>query len=77
MIIMMRTTLNLPDDIADIARAVADAKGISLGAAIAELVRQGLTREAPSPKGGFPMFAVPADAPPITLEKTLAAEDEP
>jgi hypothetical protein len=74
---MMRTTLNLPDDIADVVRSVAEAKGISLGSAVAELVRQGLTRDSGSRETqGFPCFDVPPDAMPITLERTLAAEDE-
>jgi hypothetical protein len=73
---MMRTTVNLPDEVSDLVRAVAEAKGISLGDAIAELVRRGLTPTAAPRDGAFPSFAVPADAQPITLEQTLAAEDE-
>jgi hypothetical protein len=72
----MRTTVNLPDDIADLVRSVADAKGISMGSAIAELVRQGVARDFQSEHQGFPCFTVPADAAPITLEQTLAAEDD-
>ena len=77
-IIMMRTTVNLPDDIYDLARSLANSKRISLGEALADLVRRGLQ---PKPNfsttTAFPCFAVPADAPPITLEQTLVAEDEP
>ena len=74
---MMRTTLNLPDDIADIVRAVAEAKGISLGDAVAELVRNGLrTQGRIRQDGGFPCFSVDSGALPITLEHTLAVEDE-
>jgi len=77
MIIMMRTTVNLPDDVADLVRSVADAKGISMGSAIAELVRHGLTRDSRGATAyGFPCFTVPPDAAPITLEQTLAAEDD-
>lgn len=73
----MRTTLNLPDDIYDIARSVAASKQISLGDAVAELVRRGLSpRPLANHDAIFPHFVVPADAPPITLEKTLEAEDE-
>jgi len=73
----MRTTVNLPDDIHQAATALADLQGLSLGDALAELVRRGLkpsigidTRKA------FPCFVLPGDAEPITLERTLEAEDE-
>ena len=73
---MMRTTINIPDDIGDVIRSFADARGISLGDAVAELVRKGL-RPQPLREGSpFPCFAVPEDAAPITLEQTLSAEDE-
>ena len=73
----MRTTINLPDDICDVVRGVADAKGISLGDAIAELVRRGLDAgQNISYDCGFPCFSVPTGTPPITLEQALAAEDE-
>jgi len=74
---MMRTTVNIPDDVYEIACSIASARRISLGEAIAELIRQGL--KAPTPvnrKKGFPTFTVPRDARPITLEQTLAAEDD-
>jgi len=74
---MMRTTLNLPDDVGDVVRALAEAKGISLGDAVAELVRKGLRTEGRIRQdGGFPCFSVDPGAPPITLEHTLAVEDE-
>ena len=74
---MMRTTVNLPSDVYETAASIARASGISLGDAIAELVRRGLRPPAPvQKKKGFPTFAVPRGARPITLEQTLAAEDE-
>lgn len=75
---MMRTTLNLPDDVYEVVRSLAASKRISFGDALAELVRKGLH---PAPRfhseGAFPCFSVSEDAPPITLEQTLQAEDEP
>lgn len=75
---MMRTTVNLPDDVYEVVRSIASAKRISLGEAIAELARRGLepgsridTRES-----GFPSFSVSKHAAPITLENTLDAEDD-
>jgi hypothetical protein len=76
MIIMMRTTLNLPDDISEVVRSVAAAKGISLGDAVSDLIRRGLNADREHQKDGLPCFAVAADAPPITLEHTLAIEDD-
>lgn len=76
-IIMMRTTLNLPDEVYEVVRSFATTKRISMGDALAELVRKGLN---PSPrfrsKSAFPSFEVSADATPITLDHTLAIEDE-
>jgi hypothetical protein len=74
---MMRTTLNLPGDVHDAASSLAHAKNISLGDAVAELVRQGMRPPVSvKSKRGFPCFSVAPNAPPITLEKTLALEDE-
>jgi hypothetical protein len=74
---MMRTTVNLPGDVYEMARSIAGAKRVSLGAALAELARNGL-RRAPGiqVRKAFPCFAVRSDASPISLEATLQAEDE-
>ena len=72
----MRTTINLPDDVYLAARSVAQAKGISLGEAVAELARGGLRPMVIDTGKPFPCFALPGDSEPITLEQTLAAEDE-
>jgi hypothetical protein len=74
---MMRTTVNLPDDVLRVARSLADLKGISLGDALAELARAGLKPAARiNTKTAFPSFEVSKNAKPITLEQTLQAEDE-
>ena len=75
---MMRTTLNLPEDVYETARALAALKSVSLGDAVAELVRRGL--EPPvnvDTRKAFPCFRVRPKARTITLERTLATEDEP
>jgi len=75
---MMRTTINLPDDVYSIARSIAHSKDVSLGEALAELVRKGLQPGSRfDERTAFPCFPVPPDAPPITLEQTLEAENEP
>jgi hypothetical protein len=74
---MMRTTLNLPDDVADALRAVAEAERISLGDAAARLIRKGLRPQQPVVEGAaFPSFVVRKGAGPISLEQTLAIEDD-
>ena len=74
---MMRTTVNLPDDVYEIARSVAAAKRISLGEALAELIRRGREfSRVQAAESAFPFFAVSEHAAPITLEQTLEAEDE-
>ena len=75
----MRTTVNLPEDVYEVARSIASAKRISLGEALAELVRRGLEpgSRIDSREPGFPCFSVSQNAAPITLARTLDAEDEP
>lgn len=77
MMSVMRTTVNLPDDVYKVARSLAAQQQVSLGDALAELARRGLEGPATVDHSKpFPCFALPADAEPITLEQTLAAEDE-
>jgi hypothetical protein len=74
---MMRTTVNLPDDVLRAARSLANLKDISLGEALAELARGGLRPAVRiNTKTAFPSFEVSEHAKPITLEQTLRAEDE-
>ena len=73
---MMRITANLPDDVYELASSIASARGISLGDAIAQLVRRGLRPPSPKQKNAFPTFAVRLGGRPITMEQTMAAEDE-
>ena len=74
----MRTTLNLDDDVAEAARALARSEGRSLGQVISDLVRRGL-RPRPLPEidvGVFPVFEVASDAAPITGEMVRSALEE-
>jgi len=74
---MMRTTLNLPEDVYQAARSLASLKGLSLGDALAELARRGLTDGPPIDEGKpFPCFRLPKGSESVTLERTLAVEDE-
>jgi hypothetical protein len=81
-IIMMRTTVNLPDDVYELARERAHRRRISLGEALSELVRNGadLETSARKPLGirfenGFPVFDVPPDAPKLTSEDVRRMQD--
>ena len=74
---IMRTTINIDDDLLLIAKSLAEVKSVSIGAVISELARKGLERTANhSKKHGFPVFSVPADAQPITLEHVKKLEDD-
>ena len=74
----MRITIDIPDDLYQAARSVATTRGVSLGNALADLVRLGLSAGARVDETKpFPCFVIAKPAPPITLEQTLAAEDEP
>lgn len=74
---MMRTTINLPDDVYRVAQSLANANGTSLGEAVAGLVRQAMRPPLGiSTEKTFPCFDLPPDAEPITLEQTLEAENE-
>jgi hypothetical protein len=73
----MRTTVNLPDDVYEAARSVAAVKDISLGEALADLVRQGLRPPlAMEMENGLLVPVLPKDSALITLEHTLAIEDD-
>jgi hypothetical protein len=70
-----RVTIDLADDVAGAARALANAERRSLGKVISELARRGLTvaDDRIGPQDGFPVFRVSADAPVITSEMVQAA----
>ncbi len=76
----MRTTLSIDDDMLAVAKSLAQAKSVSIGAALSELARKGLDatpRVGKARRGaGFPVFSVPKAAHPITLEDVRRAEDE-
>lgn len=76
----MRTTINLEPDILLAVRKIADARAVSLGKAVSDLIRRGLDAGAATgPKAsrrGFPVFPVAPGAPPLTLEDVKRDEDE-
>jgi hypothetical protein len=74
---MMRTTVNLPDDVYEMARSYAHTRRISLGEALGELLRE---RQRPPLEivtdNGFPHFHVPPGTPKLSLEEALAMEEQ-
>jgi len=74
---MMRTTLTLDDDVVALAKEVALAEGVSLGAVISRLARQGMASTARVvDDADIPRFSVPADVPPLTPDMVRAAMDD-
>lgn len=75
---VMRTTVNVDDDVLEAAKSIARAEGRGVGTVLSELARRGLTPERTrvTVDDGFPVFDVPDDAPPITEAMVRAALDE-
>ena len=76
-VLAMRTTLTLDDDIAHLATRQAKARGLSLGKTVSDLVRRGLNAPTPSTeKGGLVVFQLPQDSPKVTTEDVRRIEAE-
>lgn len=73
----VRTTLNLDDDVLRMAREYARRRSLSLGDAVGELVRSGLTTPRPTKLvNGFYVVDLPEDSPVVTTEDVRRLEDE-
>ncbi|NJK62630.1 MAG: CopG family transcriptional regulator [Synechococcaceae cyanobacterium SM2_3_1] len=74
----MRTTVSIDDDLLLAAKALASQRQVSVGRVLSDLIRKGLSAEAQVEpgSGGFPVFKIPANARPITLDTVKKAEDE-
>ena len=73
----MRTTLTIDDDVLAVARALAERNGSSLGRAVSELARRGFKSAYTTRTDDDPtVFAVAADAKPITSEDVYRSLDE-
>jgi hypothetical protein len=76
-ILCMRTTLNLDDDVFQLVKTYAENRSLGMGKALSELVRRGLNAPAKTRvMNGLVVFDVPADSEPVTSElvKRLEAE---
>lgn len=73
----MRTTINIDDDLAEAARAIARLEQRSLGSVISSLARRGLSPPARIAQASpFPVFEVPFGTAPITDETVAKALEE-
>jgi hypothetical protein len=73
----MRTTLNLDDDVADLAARHARSRKVSFGKAVSDLVRRGLNAPTPSTtKDGLVVFQLPSDSPDVTTDAVRRLEAE-
>ena len=74
---IMRTTLDLEEDVLLAAKEIAKQRGSTVGRVLSDLVRQALTRQTPvSIKHGLPLFPVQPDAGVVTLEMVNHLRDE-
>jgi hypothetical protein len=73
---IMRTTLDLDDDVVSAARELAASERRSLGSVVSELARRGLTPALVEVEGDLPVIRVPAGTSPITPEMVRRALDE-
>jgi hypothetical protein len=73
----MRTTLTLDDDILELAARQAKLRGVSLGKAVSDLLRRGLSAATPcQDKDGLVVFQLPKDSPKVTTEEVRRIETE-
>jgi hypothetical protein len=74
---IVRTTLNIDDDVLDAARTIAWQRGVAVGRAISELARQALSHQSAAPtRNGVPLFPVQPGAGIVTSETVRAFLDE-
>lgn len=72
----MRTTIDLPDDLHDLARHLAHEGNRSLSDVVAELIRQGLRHEAAEMALGSRGLPVVAIGRPITAQDVRSLDDD-
>jgi hypothetical protein len=78
MVLAMRTTLNLDDDVLETAKRLAAKERKSLGAVISALVRRAVepAQEAPAERNGIPLFPMSQGARMVTPELVKELLDE-
>lgn len=72
----MRTTLNLDEDVLEKAKSYAEGRSLSLGSAVSELIRRGLTAKRPTRMvHGLHIVDLPPDSPRITSDQVRELEE--
>jgi len=75
-IYIMRTTVNIDDDIFGAVKSLANERSVPIGQVISELVRKGLkSQNTYQIENDFPIFKVSEDSPPITPDQVKTDED--
>jgi hypothetical protein len=73
----MRTTLELEDDVIHAAKQLARQRGLTMGAVVSVLIRQGLeSKNPPRLRNGVPLFVPKPDAPKPDLALINRLRDE-
>ena len=74
---LMRTTLDLDEEMLGVAKQLASQQGVSMGKVVSDLMRQALApKKAPRTRNGVPIFEPKPGARPITLELVNRLRDE-
>jgi hypothetical protein len=72
---VMRTTLNLDEDVVQFAKSYAEGRALPLGAAVSELIRRGLTAKRPTRMvHGLHLVDLPPNSPTVTSKGVRALE---
>jgi hypothetical protein len=76
-IAVMRTTLNLDEDVLQVVRHYAESRSLPMGKAVGELVRRGLSAPmATRVVNGINVVVLPPDSPRVTTEQIKRLENE-
>jgi hypothetical protein len=76
-ILLMRTTINLDDDVLPLVKEYAESRSVGMGKALSELVRRGINAPRPTRLvNGLQVFDLPPDSPPVTTKAVRKLEAE-
>jgi hypothetical protein len=77
-IVCMRTTLSLDDDVFQVVKTYAENRSLAIGKAVSELVRRGLSAPVKTRVvNGLVVFDVPEDSETVTSDRVKQLEAEP